>query len=181
MINTLFLDAEPLSCWQVGVSKLWPAVSGCVQPSSVHSTALPVSAPLCLPIYQRELLSWHLGAGVGERWKQRLIARKNLQLCFTLYRTGCCGCQCWSASAAASRQILSPPHKNTCLLPVLQKRPGHYRYSWILSFKWNFQKDRKKKSSGTSTASVHPITTRFSYTLFPFIILIFNDSLNDFN
>lgn len=84
---------------------------------------LPVSVPLCLPIYQRELLSRLLRAGVGKRWKGCLIARKNLQLCFILYRTGCCSCRCRSASAAASHQIFSPPHKKTCLLPVLQIDP----------------------------------------------------------
>lgn len=84
---------------------------------------LPGSAPLCQPIYQRELLSWLLGAAVGKRWKRCLRARKNLQLCFILYRTGCCSCRCRSASAAASHQIFSPAHKKTCLLPVLQKHP----------------------------------------------------------
>lgn len=135
--------ATLLTVWpfQLEVLKLWPALSGCVQPSSVHLTALaqllkdqplssvlclyspssnfsialPVSAPLCLPIYQRELLSWLLGAGVEGRWKRCLIARKNLQLCFILYRTGCCSCRCRSASTAASHQIFSPPHKKTCL------------------------------------------------------------------
>lgn len=84
---------------------------------------LPVSVPLCLPIYQRELLSRLLRAGVRKRWKGCLIARKNLELCFILYRTGCCSCRCRSASAAASHQIFSPPHKKTCLLPILQIDP----------------------------------------------------------
>lgn len=91
--------------------------------SSQFLHRLPVSVPLCLPIYQRELLSRLLRAGVGKRWKGCLIARKNLQLCFILYRTGCCSCRCRSASAAASHQIFSPPHKKTCLLPVLQIDP----------------------------------------------------------
>lgn len=98
---------------------------------------LPVSAPLCLPIYQRHLLSWLLGAGVGERWKRCLIARKNLQLCFILYRTGCCSCRCRSASAAASHQIFSPPHKKTCYLYSKNIRPddtkwGSTTHTWLI-------------------------------------------------
>lgn len=108
---------------------------------------LPVSVPLCLPIYQRELLSRLLCAGVEERWKGCLIARKNLQLCFILCRTGCCSCRCRSASTAASHQIFSAPHKKTCLLPVLQIDPLRWHKvlglqhicDWFMSFLSNIQ------------------------------------------
>lgn len=56
-INLAAAAAAMLTVWpfQVGVWELWPALSGCVQPSSVHSTALaqllkdqPPSSVLCL-------------------------------------------------------------------------------------------------------------------------------------